>query len=504
MERQATQFDNHAIRIARGPSRVVSAVLLTFTLGACVNSAGLAPVGKLADPTALHATQSLAGTAATTWPAADWWTGLNDPQLNALIDEALAGNPDLASAEARARDAQAQVTAANARRMPTVTANGNFVGQRQSGTVFSEDEGGGFFYHTRELNLGFNWDLDLWGGRRAAWVAALGEARAAQVDAQAARIVLSVNVARAYANLHYAYAQQDVADAEFHRADDALDLTRQRVGRGLDNRAQLKQADSEVATAVQQQALAARAVDSARIALAVLLGAGPDRGLSIARPAALPVAALAVPAALPAELLGRRADIVAARWRVEAASKNIDSAKTDFLPNVSLAAMIGLATRGGASLFQAASREYRIAPAISLPLFDGGALRGNLAHRDAQYDLAVAQYNKTLIGALGEVTDALHGLRSLSLQVDAQQRALDAATEAWQLADQRYRAGVGSYLDALTVRQQLLDADRQMAALRAQQIDLSLQFVGALGGGFRPATDDTALAAASSSSSSRQ
>nr|WKF55808.1 Outer membrane protein OprM [Paraburkholderia busanensis] len=466
----------------------------------CVTSSGLAPVGKLSEPSQLSASRSLAGIDAhRAWPATDWWVSLGDAQLTSLIDTALAGNPDLAMADARARDAQSQVAEAYAARFPTVTANANFTAQRQSATVYSEEEGGGFFYHTRGINLGFNWDLDLWGGKRAAWEAALGEARAAQIDAQAARIQLSVNVARAYANLNYAYAQQEVAQAEADRANEAHTLTSQRVRKGIDNQAQLKQSDSEVASAVQQQALAEQEIASARIALAVLLGQGPDAGLSIRRPAALPVPALAVPADLPADLLGRRADLVAARWRVEAASRNIASAKTDFLPNISISAMAGLATRGGASLFQAASRTYQVSPAISLPLFDGGALRGNLQHRDAQYDIAVAQYNKTLIGALNQVADNLHSLQSMQAQIDAQQHALDAAQAAWSLADQRYRAGVGSYLEALVVRQQLLLANKRMAQLRAQHVDLSLQLVEALGGGFTAQPNDSAFAAVSTS-----
>ncbi|AWV00261.1 multidrug RND transporter [Burkholderia sp. JP2-270] len=480
-----------------GALRVVSRMAVAAALavlGACASRDGLAPTGTLRGADTLASSRSLAHAPAADWPAADWWRTLNDAQLNALIDEALAGNPDLATADARTREAQALVIEAQAARVPQVVGRASAKGERMSGTQFSTGEGGGFFSHTREMNLGFSWDLDLWGGRRAAWEAALGEARAARIDAQAARVLLSVNVARAYVNLAYAFDQQDVARAEYERADEALALTRQRVSKGIDNVAQRRQAESEVAAATREQARAALTIDSARIALAILLGAGPDRGLELVRPAPLSATALAVPADLPAALLGRRADLVAARWRVEAASRNVAAARAEFLPNVSLTALIGLATRGGASLFQAASRTYNVSPAVSLPIFDGGERRGVLRRRDAQYDLAVAGYNKTLIGAIGEVADDLHRLRSLAVQADAQQLAFDSATDAWRLADARYRAGVGSYLDALVVRQQLLIASREVAALRAQRADQSLQLVAALGGGFRAEPDDVALA----------
>jgi len=347
----------------------------------------------------------------------------------------------------------------------------------------------------------FKWDLDLWGGKRAAWEAAVGQARAAEVEAQAARIELSGNVARAYVQLGYAYAQQDVAKAELQRANESRELTRQRVAAGIDNQLQLKQGDAEVASAEEQQAVAARAIDAAQSALSVLLGKGPDRGLDITRPRLLAPSALSVPANLPVDLLGHRADLVAARWRVEAASKDIKVAKTEFLPNVSLGAMAGLLSMGGGNLFEASSRFYQVGPSLSLPIFDGGRLRANLSGKDAQYDLAVAQYNQTLVSAVNEAADDIDALQSLKEQAAAQQRAVDAASDAWKLAEQRYKAGVGSYLEALSVRQQLLVAEQRMAALQAQQSDRSVQLIQALGGGYRPTPDQPAPAPAASVSS---
>jgi NodT family efflux transporter outer membrane factor (OMF) lipoprotein len=331
----------------------------------------------------------------------------------------------------------------------------------------------------------------LWGGKRVAWQAAVGSARAAEVDARAARVELSGNVARAYVQLGYAFTQQDLADAELKRARSARELTRQRVAAGIDNQIQLKQGDAEVASAEQQVALAARAVDAARSSLAVLLGKGPDRGMQIGRPRLLPPAALAVPTGLPLDLVGHRADLVAARWRVEAAGKDIKAAKTAFLPNISIGAMAGVISMGGGNPFTLPARFYQVGPSLSLPVFDGGRLRANLAGKDAQYDLAVAQYNQTLVGALNQVADELSALQSLQTQIAAQHRAQDAAQQAWNLAEQRYKAGIGSYLEALSVRQQLLAAERGTAALEAQQVDLSVQLIQALGGGYLPQADAT-------------
>ena len=480
---------------------LAAATGLTLALAGCVSSGGLHPEGTLTDASSLKADRSLSGATLSpaAWPADDWWTGLGDPQLSALIAEALKDNPSLAVADARARQAQAQAGAADAERGPSVTAGANVIGQRLPLTAAPPELGGGKFTWFKDARVGFSWGLDLWGGKRAAWEAAVGMQHAAEIEQQAARIELSTNVARAYVQLSYAYAQQDVAKAEHERATTARQLTQQRVAAGVDNQMQLKQSDTEVANADQQVAAANRAIDASRSQLSILLGKGPDRGLDIGRPQSLQPAALNVPADLSTEILGHRADIVAARWRVESAGKEIKVAKTQFLPNVSISAMAGVAAFGSINPLQLPARFYTFGPSLSLPIFDGGRLRSNLSTKDAQYDEAVAQYNQSLVRAVNEVADGYDAVQSAKEQVAAQQRAVDAATQAWQLAQQRYKAGVGNYLEALIVRQQLLAAQQRLAALQSQQVDLSVQLIQALGGGFRPQGDAANVAATSSS-----
>lgn len=477
--------------------RRTSVFLLPIALlNACVTSRGLHPEAQPIDPATLHARRSAAAPplSGAGWPARDWWATLGDPQLDRLIREALAANPDLASAQASARQAEAAVMAGAAARRPTLDASGGPTRASLPSGLVGSDLGGTPMDSAR-LSLSFSWTLDLWGGQRAAWEAALGQSRAADVDLQATRLQVSVDVARAYAQLGYAYAEQTVAHNERERADAARRLTQQRVEAGLDNRVQLRQADSEVAAAEAQIAAAEQDADTARIALAVLLGQGPDRGLDIAPPRALTPAQVAVPQNLPAELLGRRPDLVAARWRVEATQRQIDAARTRFLPNLNLGAYSGQLAQRGDDLFESAATYWALAPALSVPIFDGGRLRSELASRNADYDTAVARYDKTLVDAINQVADALARLRAVARQIDEQQHALDAAGEAWTLSQQRYEAGVGSYLEALTVRQQLLAAERSMAALRQQQVDVSIQLVQALGGGFTADSDTPVVAA---------
>ncbi len=464
----------------------VAACAMAVLLSACASSDGIKPAGHMIEVDHLHAERSLAGAPLTkaAWPSTDWWKALGDPRLDALVHEALAGNPDIAIASARARGALAKARLVDAGRKPGVKASASLSGAHLPETLVPAPMGGSFGW-VKYAYLGFNWDLDLWGGKRAAWEAAVDQAHAAAVDAHAARLMVSVNVARAYARLGYAFRQQSLAKQELDRASGAHDLTRQRVDAGIDSKFQLKRADAEVATAKEQYAAAKRKVDAARVALSTLLGKGPDRGLDIDAPEPLMPRQLALPPNLPANLLGRRPDLVAARWRVQAAGRDIKSAKAKFLPNISLGAMAGFVNKGSSPLFELPARFFQIAPAISLPIFDGGSLRANLAGKDAQYDMAVATYNKTLVGALNQVANDMHGLQSLQEQSAAQKQALDAARDAWKLSQQRYKAGVGSFLESLNVRQQLLKAEQGVAALHAEQVDLSIQLVQALGGGFQ-------------------
>ncbi len=464
---------------------LAAAVGLTLAMAGCASSGGLHTGSTPIDPSSLQSARSLANVpSSAAWPAADWWTGLGDAQLDTLMTEALADNPTLAVSDARARQAQAAAGAADAARKPTLYVGGSVAEARIPTTV--PGLGDGHMAPAKYAYGSFKWSPDLWGGQRAAWTAAVGQARAAEVEARAARVELSTNVARAYVQLGYAYVQQDLARAELQRAKKAHKLTAQRVAAGIDNRMQLRRGDAEVASAQEQLVVAGRAIDAAESALSVLLGKGPDRGREIGRPHLLSPAELAVPADLPLDLVGHRADLVAARWRVQAAGKEIQAAKTAFLPNLNLGLMAGLIAVGGESLFQLPARFYSVAPSLSLPIFDGGRLRANLSARDAQYDLAVAQYNQTLVRAVNEVADDVDAAQSLTAQAAAQSRVLAAAQDAWHLAEQRYKAGVGSYLDALSVRRQLLVAEQRMAALKAQQADQSVQLIGALGGGYRP------------------
>jgi NodT family efflux transporter outer membrane factor (OMF) lipoprotein len=456
-------------------------------LAACANMHGLQPQGAMTQPDQLASRHLLAGVQLTpaAWPQSDWWKALGDPQLDGLIDTALSGNPSLDAADARTRIALAQAGAQDAARKAKVNAQAEYSGIRIPATV-APAPFGGHYLGVELLTLSVGYAPDLWGGKRAAWEATVDQAHAAQVDAQAARLTLSANIAQAWTELAHASESQDLAQRELERARALQRLTAQRVKAGIDSDIQLRQTDAAVAAA--QRGVQAAQEQSAllRATLAALVGQGPDRGLQIARPQPLKTSALELPSDLPSELLSRRPDIVAARWRVEAASRGIKAAKAQFYPSINLSAAVGLASMGLSDLFSLPSRYMQLGPAISLPIFDGGRLRAGLAERDANYDLAVAQYNQTLVDALHQVAEQVITLRAIDAQVVTEQQALDAAQSAYDLGMKRYRSGVSAYLDVLAVQQPLLRAELQLTDLHAQRLLASVRLVQALGGGFEP------------------
>ncbi|MGH8190279.1 MAG: TolC family protein, partial [Rhodanobacteraceae bacterium] len=223
--------------------------LIAGALGGCASTGGLHPQATPLAPESLHAQRSLAGVKldAAAWPRQDWWKTIGDPQLDKLVDEALADNPDMTLVDARVRAALAAAGAADAVRKPTLNGGASVSGARVPPLL--PPIANGHFGVIRYGYLSFKWDLDLWGGKRAAWEAAVGNARASEVDAQAARLKLSTDVVQAWFNLAGAYAQRDLAKDELKRAQDFLELTHKRVASGIDSRFSLARIEGETATA---------------------------------------------------------------------------------------------------------------------------------------------------------------------------------------------------------------------------------------------------------------
>ena len=472
-------------------ARWIVAAAVAALLTACASSRGLHTEATLTDPDHLKAQQTLAAaqTDASTWPQTQWWKSFGDPQLDQIMDEALAGNPDLRIAEARLRQALAQAAGVDATRKPSASLSAQAAGARTSQDGFVPPPYNGTWIGFEQINAVLSWQLDLWGRNRANYESAVGSAKAAELDTQAARLSLTVSIARIYAQMAGDYLQLDVAQDSLKQREQILDLTRQRNREGMDSMLEVRQAEAGVPDAREQIGLLSESTEQARNALAALIGAGPDRALSIQHPAIHAGGTSVLPTSVPSELLGHRPDLLAQRWRVEAASRGIDAAHADFYPNVNLTAFAGLQSLGTGTFLAWGNRQYGVEPAISLPLFDAGRRRAGLAARDAEYDAAVEQYNQALTEGLHDVASALTAMRSLDLLRRDARAGLAAAQQAYDLALLRYREGLGNYLNVLSAEGQLLSQRRLDAQLQGQTLTATVDLTRALGGGFTPPAD---------------
>ena len=423
------------------------------------------------------------------WPDLQWAGSFGGAPLQALVDEAIAGNPGLEVAAARIVAAQAAADLAGAGALPTTGANFSATRQRYTENGIIPPPLAGRYATASQMTVNVRYDFDFWGKNGAALRTALSQRKLAEAEQYNARLVLTTAVARSWLQLGRAGAQSDLVMQQL-QAREALDrLTRQRIVSGLDNQSDAQASLQQVAALRAEHAQWQEQMALARNQLAALLGRGPDRGLTIAQPVFPQAGSVALPSALPMHLVGRRPDIVAARWRVEAAQGQIDYARAQFYPDIDLMAFAGFSSLGLSNLLKSGSRIVGAGPAITLPVFEGGTLRARLSSQVATFDGAVAAYNQSLTDALRDVADQVQSLRAADIAAASQQEATAAASRALALAQQRRRVGTFNQLqliasEAVLLAQRRIDTDAQ-----ARRLDLRVALIKALGGGFDAADE---------------
>ncbi len=472
---------------------------LMMALSACAAVPDLGKKPEIRSPQSVAATRSLAAEERA-WPGEGWWTAYGDPQLTALIEEGLRNAPDMAAAAARFRQAQAMAQQAGAPLLPSVDLDAKAGTTKQSYNMGMPKE---FvpkgWLGTGQVALNVGLDLDLWGRNRAALAAATSESRAAEIEARQARLMLTTGIADAYADLARLYDYADIQQRALDIRLASQKLVSDRMTNGLETRGSARQADATVSSARAQLAAAKMAIELRQHQIAALIGAGPDRGLEIGRPRVGVLASLGLPADVTTELVARRPDIAAALARTEAAAKRIKVARADFFPALRLSALVGVQSLGydmmfgenagkakpfTDTLFKKDSLFGNAGPAISLPIFRGGALQGQYRGARGAYDEAVANYDKTVLTAYQQVADAVTGRRTLDQRLTDARAALAASEEAYAIAGKRYKGGLSTYLDVLNVEDQLLSARQSVAELEASAFSLDISLIRALGGGF--------------------
>lgn len=468
-------------------SRPVSLLTLVSILGlaACAQIPQTPPRSQI-KPAGDWAADQRVASPARQWPQERWWNAYGDAQLDRLIEEALAGAPSLRVAAARLQRAEAGIQSSREASAPQLSANASVSEAKQSYNYLTPKSMSpqGWNDYGR-VTLDFSWELDFWGKNRAAVAAATSEREAAAADAAQAGLLLSSSIATGYAELARLHAARDTAAAALEVRSKTARLFQQRYTNGLETLGGVRGAEARQATAEGDLLAADEALALQRNYLAALLGAGPDRGLSIMRPEIRLDQAPGLPETLALDLLGRRPDVVAARLRAEAAARRIDSARAEFYPNVNLTAFLGAQSLGLDQLFKSGSDIGSVGPAISLPIFNGGRLQAQYKSRHADYEESVANYDATVSQALHEVADAAVSQRALGPRLQRGEAAVEAARQAWQVARNRYDGGLSNYLDVLSAEDSMLGNLRSLTDLQSRAFSLDVALVRALGGGYQ-------------------
>jgi NodT family efflux transporter outer membrane factor (OMF) lipoprotein len=432
------------------------------------------------------------------WPDAAWWQRYGDPQLNRVVELAMRGSPNLEQAEARYRSAMRAVDSAKAELNPQVRGLLSGTHGYSDVTLSGETPGAtGGTAQRIELSPGHSWsnsgaagalatwDLDLWGKQKDAVAAAVGQARAAEAERASAATSLQYNVVNTYMDWQAQHARLDVARHTVRSAEDYRSLVELRVQHGLDDPTNLDQADVQLA---QQRGNVAQLEGAAQldvVQLAALAGVSPA-DLGDLKPAPLPTPDVQLPGDAKLGLLARRPDIAAARWQIEASSKNIDQARKAYYPDVSLMGLgaflrtypdLGSGTRTDLALGS-------IGPSIQLPIFSGGRLRAQVDTAQAQLDTAVAQYDGAVVQAAGDVAQGIATLQALDARRTQQDRQYDATVAQQRKAGDRRSKGLIDDRDWLRADMQVDQQRDARLQITSQMLSANLSLIHALGGGY--------------------
>ncbi|WP_169742600.1 efflux transporter outer membrane subunit [Paraburkholderia ferrariae] len=455
-------------------------------IAGCADFGPSAPRATLTTTAELDAGQRLRAAHAGPEIGAQWWQAFGDPALDWLVADALDGAPSLKTAQARVAEALALADVRRADTLPQLSGAVSATPTRFPASYTVPPPAAGHWQVDAQALLYASFDLDLAGRAKALTRSATLRADQQQALEAAARLELQRSVVTTYLQLALACRLLQISQDTLEQREDLLHLTERRVSAGLDMRMAALRASEPLPLAQADVARRKGEVELLRHRLAALAGRGPGYADALTPAPGVLDVRTAVPATLPAALVGRRPDIRAARYRVEAESAGIDAARAAFYPDINLLAFAGLQSLGFHALLSGNSSSLGAGPALTLPIFEGGRLRAGLRAQTAAYNAAVDDYDNTLVEALQQVSDALVQIDSLAQQRDLTGTALERAQQSYQLETRRYGNGISGYLDVLLAQGRLYDDRAAHAEAAAAVLMEHVQLIAALGG---PATD---------------
>ena len=461
---------------------------LLLALGACASIPGDNDVLPQRDLAGAQLAQGIR-LAHEGWPPALWWTRYGDTQLNALIQQALKDGPGMQSANARFATARAALQFNVADQGAKLDLDAAMNRQRYSANGFFPPPIGGAYYTETTPQFVATYDVDWWGKRKAAIGAALGEVNARLAENAEAEENVVTAVAQTYYSLQADWARlatlKEVQDLQQQLVMDKA----KRIAHGVAASSTERQAEIDLGATRQQVTRLETQAAHEREALRALIG-GDARDLGDLVPRPLPQPEPALPARLGGDLLARRPDLQAARWRVEASLDRIDSAKAAFYPDINLTGFVGNDVIEFSDLLKYPSRTFYLGGTFYLPLFDNGRLKAKLAGSRSQRNEAIADYNQAVVNAVREVAQQGVAIVGVQKLMEEQSATTGASNALLKSSEARYGRGLADQATLLaaqlTVKRQR-DAELQ---LQGQQIQNEIALVKALGGGYTvPQTD---------------
>ncbi len=418
-----------------------------------------------------------------------WWEIFNDPQLNALEEQANISNQSVRVAEAQFRQARALVQAARAAYFPTITVGASYTRSQASANVGGATGTTGASPHptSNYMLVGdVSWELDLWGRVRRTVEASKAAAQASAADLESARLLVQAELAQDYFLLRVLDGQKQLLDETVVAFQKSLELTKNRYAAGVASKGDVLLADTQLKV-TQAQAIDVGVLRAQlEHAIASLIG----KPASLFSIAVAPLAAVppAVPVGVPSELLERRPDIAGAERRVAAANAQIGVAEAAYYPTVTLSASGGFESSSLSKWLGWPSRLWSIGPGISETVFDGGLRRAQTAAARAAYDGTIASYRQTVLTGFQEVEDNLAALRILDEESKMQDEAVKAAKQSLAVTLNQYKAGTVNYLTVIVVQAAALNNEITALGILGRRMTAATLLIKALGGGWDAST----------------
>ncbi len=410
---------------------------------------------------------------------ADWWRGFASPELDGLVEQALASNHDLAAAAARLRQAQASARAAGAPLLPALDGN---LGASREGRLGGDAETAGNQYRG---GLAASYEVDLWGRLTANHDATLAELAASRFDRDALTLSLTATLTDTWLRQVALAERLRLAGLNLDNAERVLTTVQAREAAGAATPLELAQQRGLVAEQRRSREELRQQADDVRSSLAILLG--QSEPVAQSRSSLTELQAPAPGGALPSELLVRRPDLARAEARLTAADADLRAARAALLPRLNLSAGASGSAGGLSRVF--ADPVYSLAAALTAPIFDGGALAAERDRNEARREELLADYRQSIVAAFADVQVALNARAGIDAQWQAQQEVQAQAERALRLAEQRYRAGADDLLNLLDTQRTLYAAEDQSAQLRLSRLQADVALARALGGGWSADSD---------------